>query len=35
VEVQLTIEDLRDRHDATLRQAVAILHTSANKRALR
>jgi carboxyl-terminal processing protease len=28
VTVPLTLEDLRDRHDATLRQAVAILHTS-------
>jgi carboxyl-terminal processing protease len=33
VEVPLTIEDLRTRHDATLRQAVAILHTSSNKSA--
>ena len=31
VDVPLTIEDLRDRHDAALRQAVAILHTSSKR----
>jgi len=35
VPVPLTLEDLRDRHDATIRQAVAILHTSLNRRAER
>jgi carboxyl-terminal processing protease len=35
VTVPLTMEDLRERHDATLRQAVAILHTSSGRRAER
>jgi carboxyl-terminal processing protease len=35
VTVPLTLEDLRERHDATLRQAVAILHTSSGRRAER
>jgi len=35
VTVPLTLEDLRDRHDATLRQAVAILHTASGRQAER
>ena len=35
VTVPLTLDDLRERHDATLRQAVAILHTSSGRRAER
>ena len=35
VTVPLTLEDLREHHDATLRQAVAILHTSSGRRAER
>jgi carboxyl-terminal processing protease len=35
VAVPLTLEDVRERHDATLRQAVAILHTSSGSRAQR
>lgn len=35
VAVALTLEDVRERHDATLRQAVAILHTSSARRAER